>query len=236
VAELDEVATIALARAALAGTPIEVDADSRETLVRRGLVRVEPSGCIGPYHDVIASAVIDAISADARQQIHRELAASATDIDARAMHASAGGDDATAVTAARAWAANAVTVSARAEALRIVAAHTRPPVRAANRVAADALSLAGRYREALDLLGPVDDASVPDPADAVIRARAHWAITEIDDARAAIERGLGDGNCDDAAATVELLSLRSRIRCRVDWDLAGAIDDGRRAVDLAARA
>src|SRR6185436_9711836 len=124
----------------------------------------------------------------------------------------------------------AATVWARAEALRLVAEHTVPPEPEARRRAADALSLAGRYREALDLLG--DDASRR-ADDAVIRARAHWATSDIDAARVAIEDGLGDEGADPGIAT-ELLSLRSRIKCRVDWDLPGAIEDGERAVARAA--
>ena len=198
--------------------------------MRRGLLTNEADGRCRPRHDLIASAAIDAVDDATRRRIHAELAGTTDDMAERAMHLAAAGEHAKAAQAAACAAERAVTVSARAEALRLVAAHTSPPDTEARRTAAEALSRAGRYREALDLL---DDDSTR-ATDAVIRARSHWAISEIDEARAAIEAGLADADAEPAV-TIELLSLRSRIRCRVDWDLEGAIEDGRAAVALAGR-
>ena len=230
VAEIDAGARVDLARVALAGAPVAIDSDRREELVRRGLLTSEPDGRCRPRHDLIASAAIEALDDATRRQIHVELAGATDDMAERAMHLAAAGEHAAAVRAATSAAERAVTVWARAEALRLVAEHTTPPDAGARRAAAEALSRAGRYREALDLL---DDDS-PDATDAVIRARSHWAISEIDEARAAIEAGLADAHAEPAG-TIELLSLRSRIRCRVDWDMDGAIEDGRAAVALAGR-
>ena len=230
VADLDPDTRVELARVALAGTPVAVDDVHRDVLVARGLVRLEADGRCRPSHDLIAAAAIDALDDATRRALHAALAATTDDPAAQALHYAAAGDHAGTVAAATRAAERAVTVWARAEALRLVAEHTVPPDPEARRRAADALSLAGRYREALDLLG--DDASRR-ADDAVIRARAHWATTEIDAARVAIEDGLGDEGADPGIAT-ELLSLRSRIKCRVDWDLPGAIEDGERAVARAA--
>ncbi len=234
VSELDADARVDLARAALAGTPVVIDGAHRAALVQRGLIRVDGDGRASPCHDLIASAVLEVVDDATRRRLHAELAEAADDVAARAMHLAAAGDRPGAVRAAAAAADRAVTVWARAEALRVLAEQTEPGDPAANRAAADALSLAGRYRDALDLLG-ASGAPAATSDDALIRARSHWALTDIDAARAAIETGLADSTADlDTSA--ELLSLRSRIRGRVDWDLSAAIADGRRAVALAEQA
>ncbi len=174
-------------------------------------------------HDVLADVAIAALSRAERASVHRGLAAEADDAASRARHLDETDDHAEAVAAATEAAATAPTVWSRAEALAIVARHCRPPDPDASALAAEALSRAGRYREAIDVLD-----SIPGTPSPLVRARSHWALSEIDAARAAIADGLaGD---IETAERVELLSLDSRMRTRVDWDLEGGIAVAREAV------
>ena len=95
---------------------------------------------------------------------------------------------------------------------------------------------AGRYNDALARLDGFagDDPRVAARA-AVVRARAHWSQTELDEARAAIEEGLLLLDGSGSEGEIELLSLRTRILARVDWDLDGAIALGATTVELAER-
>src|SRR5262249_30222291 len=126
----------------------------------------------------------------------------------------------------------APTVAARAEALLIAATASCPASDATTWEAAEALCLAGRYREALDL---VEQLTCRSPHDELVRARAHWAISESAQARRALAAGLRFAVIDPADAA-ELLSLDSRMRTREDWDLAGGMVSAERAVALATAA
>jgi DNA-binding CsgD family transcriptional regulator/tetratricopeptide (TPR) repeat protein len=232
VADLDPPLLELLAELAISG-PARVDPARRDALVARGLAVVEPDGLCRPRHDLVADAAVDAAGEAVRRRLHARAAANADDDASAAVHYAAAHEHAAAVAAAGRAAACAPTVWSHAEFLRIVADHTVPPSADANRDAASALSLAGRYQEAIELLGP---APPDEPADvALIRARGQWALTAIDPAREAIESALAQPSVAPSTAA-ELYALRSRIRCRVDWDLPGAIADARTGVALAADA
>src|SRR5262249_48634797 len=185
-----------------------------------------------PRHDLFLEAAVDAVDPATLAELHRGVALEAgTDLD-RARHFAAAGLTNEAVTAATSAAMSAPTIAARAEALFIAATTASPARQSVTRDAAEALCLAGRYREALDLL---DRLVVTSPHDELVRARAHWAITESTEARSAIAAGLAFPVVDPADAA-ELLSLESRIRTREDWDLEGGMASAKRAVALAGSA
>ena len=203
-----------------------------QRLVGDGLVVEGPAGRWQPRHDRIARAAIAAIEPARLRALHAEEAEATTDPAVRAVHLAAAGDTVHAARAAAEAAEAAPTLASRAEFLRLEAECTRPAVAAVSRAAADALSLVGRYREALALLRSTPGAA-DGPAGAVVRARSHWTISEIEPARAAIAEGLAACGGSDGDVAAELLALRSRIRCRVDWDLPGAIAAADEAISLA---
>ncbi len=224
-----------LAELALRGVAVDASMIPPQVLTvldARCLVTIETDGTCRPRHDLLGAAAIAAISDDQRRSLHRRLAGESDDAAVRAVHLVAAGDHARAAEAAALAAAVAPTVWSRAEFLRIVADGVDPPSPVASHAAADALSLAGRYQEALEVLGPWTEDTAEGPAATLIRVRSWWATTDIDHARAGIDAALRAPDLDGSIAS-ELLSLRSRIRCRVDWDLDGGIADGRRAVELA---
>ena len=226
-ADLEAVATLALS-----GRPAVLPARQAARLRAAGAITVDPSGRARPRHDRVVDAVLDRLGADRVRRVHAALAATASDVSARAVHLAAAGERADAATAACAAAEAAPTSVSRAGFLSLAATNTDPPDPALTLDAADALSLAGRYRECIELLDRLGGVEAPSAAVALARARAQWAITDIDDARIAISHGLA---ADDLTPGVhaELLALRSRILGRVDWDLDGAVAAASEAVVLA---
>lgn len=87
--------------------------------------------------------------------------------------------------------------------------------------AADAWSRAGRYDEAIALLDACPAAAAG--TGAAVLARACWATTDIDRCRAAVAATLDALGSDDGDLAAEMLSIRSRILCRTDWDIPGAV-------------
>ncbi len=235
----------AFARLAIAGHPVELEPLMRKTLAENGFLTVLDDGRCEPRHDMLAEAALDLLPLPRRRQLHAEAADGCSDAAAAAVHLVAAGLPAQAVAAATEAMTVAPTVWSRAEFAGIIADHTDPPNAHAHLAAADAMALAGRYPEATrhlncldELLAEIGNPVVRDqlrPTALLARARVTWAVTDIDSARVSIAAALElDGLPPSIAA--ELLALRSRIRCRVDWDVAGGIDDGRRSVELAERA
>ena len=221
----------ALALAALVGRDIEVADAERTELRGQGLVTVTARTRVHPRHDLFAQAAIEAVDQTTLAELHLELVQHArTDLD-KARHLAAAGRPDEAAGIARRAADAAPTIAARAEALSIVG-FAPLASEASIRSAAEALCLAGRYREALDVLDRVATAV---PHDELVRARAHWAITEIDRARDAVRAGLTFESIEPADAA-ELWSLDSRIRTRVEWDLDAGMASAERAISLAAAA
>ena len=153
----------------------------------------------------------------------------------RAVHFAAAGDDAAAATAAR-----------EAQPTRRAGRRTRrsscsrrgtrsPPTRAVSVDAAEALSLVGRYEEALAAL----PAGASDPSTcgraALVTARAAWALDRHPDRAATRSTRCSRDPDAERGPRSEMLAIRSRIRARIDWDLEGAMDDGLEALDAGGR-
>src|SRR5262249_34133652 len=148
-------------------------AADRAALVEAEVVTVGADGRCEPRHDLLAEAAIASIDERRRRHLHRVAAMASADAAGPAappatpdQHAPAGG-------AAPGAGAHPPSVSSRADFLMIVAEHTCPPSTEADLAAAEALSLAGRYREAVEVLDRRD--REPSPAAAhelLVRARA----------------------------------------------------------------
>jgi DNA-binding NarL/FixJ family response regulator len=236
VGSLDAAAVDALARIALAATPLGIDDRARAMLVAHQFVDVLADGRVEIRHDLVGEAAVELIGADRRRALHVELAESAADAAARARHLNGAGRYDEVAAAAVAAAADAETVWSRAQYLLLAAEHAQAGEQLALRVdAAEQLSLAGQYRDVVAVLEGVD---VNGDADLAIRAgvalaRAYWTETQIEDARRVIAATLDLIAGRGCVAESELLSLQSRILARVDWDLRGAIELGRASLAIA---
>ncbi|MCU1454219.1 MAG: transcriptional regulator, LuxR family [Acidimicrobiales bacterium] len=233
VAALDPEVLEVLAALAVAGTEVPAARPHKSALAelqRHGLA-IEPApGRWMPRHDRIAAAAMATLPPARLRALHLAEAEVSADPAVRAIHLAAAGQLPAAASAAAIAARRAPTISSRAEYLRIQAECTKPPSAAVGTAAAEALSLSGRYAEALAVLDR--DPAVGGLRGAVVRARAHWATTDIPAARRAVEDGLAVPGAEPDL-TAELLGIRSRIECRVDWDLERAAATAREGIDLA---
>jgi DNA-binding NarL/FixJ family response regulator len=235
VGALDADALQAAARLALTGRPLVVPDRARTALLAARLIDELPDAQVALRHDLVGEAAVELLGDERRRALHLELSGAAPDAATRAHHLVAAARTAEAVTVARAAAADAPTAWSRASLLLLAARHSSPGPDAQLAVeAAEQLSLAGRYREVAAVLEGVP---VTDDALALRRgtalARALWAETDLEAARVVIDETLVLAERSGAVEEIELLSLRSRVASRLDWDLPAAIEIGRRAVAIA---
>src|SRR5689334_10470966 len=106
---LDPDAIDALARLALAATPLALDTAALRVLMNHRLVAVDDDGRARLRHDLVGDAAITLIGDDRRRAIHLDLARHATDAGARARHFDAAGETDDALEWARVAAGEATT-------------------------------------------------------------------------------------------------------------------------------
>jgi tetratricopeptide (TPR) repeat protein len=196
------------------------------------VIRLDADGRAWPRQDRFGEAALAALDPATRIGIHRRLAATADDPAVRAVHLAEAGDHAAAAAAARDAQVHAPSRWSYASFLMLEARHARPEDPRVSVDAAEALSLVGRYEDAMACLPAAAPSDELDVRAALVTARSAWSLTDIPRARSAIERVLERTDAPDAARS-EMLTIRSRILARTDWDIEGAIRDGNDALALA---
>jgi DNA-binding NarL/FixJ family response regulator len=225
-----------LARLALSGrTRPRGEVVAVAELEALGLLADDAGSC-QPRHELFGVAAVRMLSDVERAQIHRDLAASAATDGERARHLLAAHANADARRCALRAAAAAVSPNERAEHYSI-AARTITPGSAENDVlfeASEAILLAGRAEEALDLARRATTATTSDRIRGLTAlARAAWWSADYALAERTIAEGLALADGTDTTAEVALRVLHARYLNRVAWDPAGAMIEAERAVALA---
>ena len=204
-------------RLALADRPLPADEHAQE-LVASGIAAEEEDG-VRVRHALIAAAIREAAAPDEVCSVLRDLGEEALDrgdLAAAAVYASAGGDDARGAQLAVAAAERTPVAGERAH-LLASASRLAPTDQALRLQALEALSLAGRHRDVLDLAAALAVDTTPD-ADrrarvGLVVARAQWHLGDAEVALVAARDGLaavkGTGGETEAAL------IRELVRCDV---------------------
>jgi DNA-binding NarL/FixJ family response regulator len=185
-------------------------------------------------HPLFGAAALALVDDDAIAALHLWAAGVADGAAERAYHLAAAGDPEARDAAVEA--ANGTTsLLDRARLLEIAARLTPPGSHDAFLVdAADAMVDAGRYEPAQGLLGRMDP---PDRSIATRRvvalARATWARNDLESVRQHVDKGIELLEGSRSASQVDLLSIRTRLSARVDWDVTAALATARDALTLA---
>jgi DNA-binding NarL/FixJ family response regulator len=198
---------------------------------------VDDSGICRPRHDLFGAVAVRLQPGSVLADIHRELASENASDGERARHLLAAGEHVQARCFALRAAAAAGSDNERADHYVIAASTVIDPSGADLCLdASEALLLAGRTEEALEMARRVTDEVSADPLRRVTAlARAAWWSADYALAQQTIARGLELAEGRDEAAEVALRVLHARYLTRVAWDANGALTEARRAVELAER-
>lgn len=237
-AALDEPSREAMGLLALAGHPLRATdlGSGSGRLVSGDLAVVEAQGRIRVRHDLLGEAVIAGLDGPTKERLHRRLGGLlADDPGEAARHFALAGDDARAHELALAAAASAATPGERASHLVVAADTARGPDRWALRVSAanllvDALD---PERAAALLAERIDDT---EPSIALVAARIHGTLYDLDRSRAAIARGLASLVPGDPATIETEIRLRVqavRVAVRAKDDAGRTLAAARAVVALA---
>jgi DNA-binding CsgD family transcriptional regulator/tetratricopeptide (TPR) repeat protein len=191
---LDGSARDAMTLLAIAGHPMAVGdlGPGAGRLASAGLAIVEADGRLKVRHELIATAAAEAVDDEGRRAVHMRLARLAPDPGEAARHHLAAGERELAHAEAIRAADAATTPGERAVHLEVAATAAAGPSAVELRLrAASALLDARQPTRALDLLtGIAGVAGVAEPGIALVEARAHRLLYDLEPARAALQRGL----------------------------------------------